>query len=482
MAGVDEESQELIYNIVSQPGLAYEGASVSYKQGLRGLLAGEADTLAVREIQYLQMRSEHAVRNNGYAKAAYDRYCTNLDAITVTWKDAKGKSHKQMQAMWDEFADNPNLDGYGSLKTTQSIWNGSQFKTGAAYTRMHIRRDGNKNKVPLKLQPIPALLHDIGYMGKSHNEITKYGITFEDTKPVTYYFRKGLYEQAWLESNINYPQVAIPANELLHMFIRESPGQWIGIPFLSSVLLPLYEIDELTDATIAKQKAAQAIAWIIENTNPLAMTPTGSPVTAKDSSENNKVVFKAQGGSTQYLNKGEKIHFYQSTDIGANLPVLIRSELHKIAAALGIPYYQLTGDTDGLDFSSIRALAIELRTRIEYIHYFFTIPLGLLPLALYFKDLAKLYNPKVANAIPDFQLPRYRGIDELKDIQADVLMVQNGMGTLEEVLEKRNSSYDKVMADREKIKEIGLTSLLDPTGAAMKQANNTQANTNSSSN
>lgn len=473
-------AEEIVYNVVTQPPLAYEAASTSYRNGIRGLLAGEPDTLAAREVQYLQMRSQHAIRNNGYAKSALNKYVTNLGAVKVIWKDPKGKSHKQMQPLWDEFYADPNLDGHGTLANTESVWHHSMFMDGTAFTRMHIRRKGNKNKIPLKLQGIPAAMHDLGYMGTDNS--VRFGMKFEDTKPIEYYFRKGIYEENWLSSTTAYPQVVIPAHELLHMFIRESPGQWIGIPNLAPVLLLLYELDELNDATIAKQKAAQAIAWIIENSNPIAMTPTGTAVTTKDKDQKDKVVFKAQGGSTQYLNKGEKIKFYQSTDIGSNLQVLIRAELHRIAASLDIPYYQLTCDTDGLAFSSIRALAIELRNRIEYIHHFYTIPLGLAPLTVRFKDLAVLYNPKVANAVPHFQLPRWRGIDELKDIQASLLKVQSGMGTLEDVLEDMNSSFEKVQADRERIKELELTHLLEPNGSATAQAKNTEANTNSSSN
>ena len=463
--------------------IAYEGASISYKSAQRGLLTGEADSLAARELLTLQMRSNHAIRNNGYAKTAITRYATSLGSIQVNWKDAKGKSHQVMQALWDEFVANPNLDGYGTLDNTQSIWHYSMFASGNAFTRMVIRRTGNSNKIPLKLQTIPSELHNVFYMGKNTtDEITRNGITFIDSKPNTYYFRKGIYEQQWYQINNTFPQVEVPANELLHMFIRENAGQWLGIPNLASILVPLYELDELNDATIAKQKAAQAIAWIIENTNPLNMTPTGSPITVKDKDDKDKIVFKSSGGNTQYLNKGEKINFYQSTDIGANLPVLIKSELHRIAAAVGVPYHTLTGDTSGLDFSSIRAIGIELRNRLEYIHHFYTIPLGLDPLTSYFKQLAKLYSSKIGNAIPTYQLPRWYGVDELKDTQADLLEVQNGMSTLQSKLDERHTTFEDIIADRARIKEVGLDHLLVGQASGASQMNNIQANPNTTGN
>lgn len=469
-----------VYDPVEQR--AFEGSSTNYRNFQRSLLSGEADTLAARELLALQMRSEHAVRNNGYAETALNKYMTSMGSVKINWKDAKNKVHSQMQDYWDEFAENPNLDGYGTLCNTESVWHASMFVTGNAFTRMVIRRQGNPNKIPLKLQNIPSQLHNVFYMGDNAQDIVRNGIKFVDSKPETYYFRKGIHEQLWYNTSNTFPQVEIPANELLHLFIRKSPGQWLGIPYLSSVLLNLYELDELNDATIAKQKAAQAIAWIVENTNPLSMTPTGTPIVTQDKDKKDKIVFKSTGGNTQYLNKGERINFYQSTDIGANLPVLIKAELHRISATVGIPYHKLTGDTSGLDFSSIRAIGIELRTRLEYIHHVYTISLGLAPLTLYFKQLSKLTSKKVSNAIPVYQLPRWYGVDALKDAQADLLEVQSGFSTLESKLDERHTTFEQIIADREKIKESGLEHLLSTaTNTMTNQMENTSANPKSTS-
>lgn len=478
--------EDYTYDMVRQP--AFESATVSYKNGLRGLLKGEPDTLSSRELLFLQMRSAHAIRNNGVAKAARDRYITKLGNICVNWKTPDGKTHKVMQKLWDEFVANPNLDGIGTLANTQSVWHASMFQSGNSYTRLQIRRKDNSNVVPLKLELVTPEFHDVLYYGtttsNNPDEYIRNGIRFIDSKPDAYFFRKGIWQSFYMNQTVNpYTRIEVPADEMIHMFIREMPGQFIGIPSLASVLIPLYELDELADATVAKQKAAQAIAWIVTNTNPIAMTPTGTPTAVKGKDLEDKVVFKSSGGNTQYLNKGEDIRFYQSTDIGANLQVLIKSELQKIATSIGIPYHELTGDTNGLDFSSIRAVAIELRTRIEYIHHFYTIPLGLIPLTDRFKELAVMYKKGVSNAVPTFQLPRVYGVDELKDTQADLLEVQYGMSTLQSKLDERHTTYEEILEDvkrRQELKQYGVD--FSPSGKTTGQSKNVEANPNSSSN
>lgn len=475
-------TEEIVYNSITQP-KAYAGASTSYKNGRKGLIRGDHDTLAVREVANLQMRSADQVRNNGYGKAALTKYITYLSAVKVNWVNSKGKKHKKMQKLWEEFTANPNLDGYGTFANTQSTAQSSQFITGNSFIRMMVVRKGNKNTVPLKLQAIPTEMHDIFYNGDSTTENKiKHGIKFSNSRPTTYYFRQGIYDELWYGISNVEKVTPIPAEDIAHQFIRETPGQWIGIPMLASVLIPLYEIDELVESTVAKQKAAQAIAWIIENTNPMAMTPTGAPGIELDEDGEDKIVFKSSGGNTQYLNKGETIKFYQSTDIGENLPKLIQSELRRIASAVGIPYHSLTGDTGDLDFSSLRAIATEFRQRLEYIHHFYTIPLTILPIVNRFKELAGLYSSKIGDAEPSFQLPRWYGVDDLKDTQADVLELNYGLGTLQEKLDERHLTYEEVAESAAQIKDLEAI-MGRPLGGSSStaQSNNTEANTNSTS-
>ena len=489
-----ENPDDIYYSQLSQP-RAFDGASTRYKTEQRGLLNYPSDEIAVRELLLLQMRSAHALRNDGYAATARKKYVTSLGAIKVIWKNKNKKGNTQMQDLWDEFADNPNHDGIGTLANTQSVWNHSIFSTGNAYSQILVQKTDNTNTIPLKLKAIPSQMHDIAYRGTSPQDNIKFGMKFDPNGvPLSYFFRENLYNSYWYNSfdlNSNtFKPVEIDKSDIIHIFEREEPGQWIGIPKLAPVLIDLYDIEDLTDATIAKQKAAQAISWIIENTNPQNMTGIGVAKSVVDVNESTgkkdqKLVFNSYGGNVQYMNKGEKIHFYQSTDIGSNLAVLIRSELRKIASTCHVPYHSLTGDTDGLDFSSIRAIGIELRNRLEYIHHFMTIPLGLTPLCKTFANYAKFYNKRVTNTIPVFQLPRWYGVDELKDTQADVLEVQMGFATLEAKLQERHTTFEQIVEDakrnQEQLKPLGID-LYGNKNPSTSQSGNTQANINSTGN
>jgi lambda family phage portal protein len=473
-------NEEFMYSAIRQP--AFDGAVTNYRMEMKGLVAGEADELAARELKALWQRSHHAVRNNGYAKAAKLNFVQSISGITVKWQDDKGKINKAMQAEWDKFIANCNLDGYGNFSNTQETWIASLFETGEAFCRMLIAKREDSS-IPLKLQNIEAEYLDPLY-DNGKPEVTRNGITFSEGKPSIYHFSKK--RPTFFSTDISMEKVDVPAEDILHIFIRGRANQWRGIPELAAVLLPLYELDDLVDATIAKQKAAQAIAWIVKNSNPSSAVAIGSATLSLDTNDTTEAgkrrqITQASGGGTQYLNKGEDIAFYQGTDIGPNLPDLIKSELHKIAQSLGLTYVALTGDYDALSFSALQQAAVEMRTRSEYISRMYIINLGLLPLCNKFQELASLYvSSRFAKLKPVFQLPRKYGVNDLKDAQADILELDNNLTTLDRVLSERDLTVEELEEDLALRKKMGIWKDPNkPVAANMAQTKNTQANSNS---
>jgi len=237
-------------------------------------------------------------------------------------------------------------------------------------------------------------------------------------------------------------------------------------------------------ATVNKQKAAQSIAVIVESTGQaLAQLPVGGVRTKTDEDGNDKLVFQNSTEESQvlYPKKGEAVKMFQGTDIGANFGVLVEKELRKIATVADALYHELTGDTAGLNYSSLIGLAIQSRNRLEYLHNFLFIPLRDKPIADYFKELAILYNPKCSSAIPYFQLPRWRGIDDMKDIQADLLELQSGMGITTDKLAERGLTIEDIEADkinRDLLKSMGIDLSFTSANSSTQQSSNLQSNSN----
>ena len=486
MSAVYDQSTDPAYNeiygsSISMP--AFESASTSYRQEQRGAYLADADSLAINELTLIQSRSRDAARNNPIAFAAESKFVTKLGAVKVNWKTKEGEKHELAQELWDEFAANPNKDGFGDLDVTQTLWNHDRFQSGEALSRLLLVTKNNPNRVKLKLQNIESEYLPISYMGTTMDEMgkTRYGITFEEGIPTYYNFLPERYYGIQDANTINVNYVKVPAEDVLHIFERRRSNQWRGIPVVAPLLNCLYELTDLTQATVSKQKSAAAISWIIEQVNALDINAIGSVKTAGKQSTNDpiqKMFFAANGGSVQYTNPGDKFQLVQSSDIGNNLMGLIKHELQTIAAAYGIPYYMLSGDTSGLDFSSIRGILIEFRDFLEYIHHVINIPSGLAKVTARFKDVAR-FSFAVEDAYPTYQMPRNYGVDELKDAQADLLELQLGATTLERIQQERGVTMEEVLASRAKMKTNDLGEILQATPPSAGQNANVKANNNS---
>lgn len=247
---------------------------------------------------------------------------------------------------------------------------------------------------------------------------------------------------------------------------------------LAPLLLTIYEMDELTDATLQRQKAAQCISWIFENTNPASRLIPGidrytspvnvdgvSPDTADGTTAAERTVFiEGAGGNLIYPQQGETVKFASIQDIGEGLNTLLKQQWMQISAALGLSYHQASGDLSEVNFSSIRAGLNELALRVEVVQQNLFINLGMTPVCNKFRDLASIYiSGQMGETYPIFDVPKRLGVDPLKDAQADMMEVQAGFATLESKLTERNVTWEQMLADRERSKKAGiiLTSVPD---------------------
>lgn len=486
-----ESAYSASWNALRTP--AYDSASMDYKNSQREAYIGDADLLAINELLLIQSRSRNVSRNNPVVTSAEDKYVAKLGSIKVNFKNPDGTEHKLMQELWEEFAADPNLDSKGTICTNQAVWNHDRFQSGEAIVRMVIKAKDNLNRIPLKLQSIESEYLDITYMGFSDPELsqlpfgtTRYGITFDEyNKPVYYNFWterhygiKNTVTNPWLH-------VKVPAEDICHIFERRRSNQWRGIPVIAPLLSTIYELTDLTDATVAKQLAAAAISWIIEQPDGSPLNAPGSVRTAGNTMPTDlqrKLFFLANGGQVQYTNPGEKFQLVQSSDIGSNLTSLLKHQLQTIAAGYGIPYYMLTGDTSELSFSAIQGILLEFRNRLEYIHHYINLPDGLDKIVKRFMAIAKVMFPEVGDVTVSYQFPKNYGVDMLKDYQGNVLGMQSGQTTLKKVMDENHLTEEEIMQDQALKEKLGFVGLADlPTTASMTQNNSTPQKDSTSS-
>lgn len=432
---------------------AYEGASTKRRMAGKGTVATGPNGPIERSLPMLVARSHNAIRNNPYAASAKAKYISNLvgTGIKPQWGD------ETIQALWDRWVDECDADEVDNFYGLQSLAAGSQFEAGEALARFRYRRASDGLSVPLQLQVIEPEHLDPGFSQAFGGRLIKMGIQFSaiGQRSAYHLWRHHPHEQLTAEINERVP---VPADNVIHMYRRQRPGQLRGVPELTSVIIRLYEIDEMQDATLARQKLAQLFGTFVKR-------KTGHEVDDEGPSFGELVTMPGEReqidefvpGGIHYLEDDEEVTFSNPPDIQSQYTEWLRSELLAVAAGAGITYEQLTGDLKGVNYSSIRAGLLEFRRRVEALQAQLMVHQWCRRIAAKWLDVAVTSGAlRIADywqggreralAI-DWIAPKWAWVDPLKEVSADLLEVRAGFKPRSEAAGERGWSLEQLDAE-----------------------------------
>jgi hypothetical protein len=120
----------------------------------------------------------------------------------------------------------------------------------------------------------------------------------------------------------------------------------------------------------------------------------------------------------------------------------VSHHLHIIASALGVTYEMMTGDLRQVNFSSARIGGIDLRRDVEQEQWTDFVPGTLDRLISWFFDAAILAGrlPAEQDRSMEWSTPRWEYVNPKEEIEAIILKVASGLGSMPE--EIRRAGYD----------------------------------------
>ena len=432
----------------------YEGASQGSRMRDRGKHVSGPNSEIERSLSTLRKRSRHAIANHPYGVTGKNAYVDNLvgNGIKAKWEN------KKLQHYWDIWELECDADGISNFPGQQALVAGTEFSDGETLIRRRWRRPNDGLTVPFQIEVfesdlLPIQLTDI-------TKSIRLGIQKNGIGQRTYYHLYKHHPDDLPQGfGINETK-AVPANDMIHYFQPVRPKQDRGIPHLSVVLVRLYEIDEMQDATLVKQKTAQLFAWIIKKQHQEGdfdadpETIDGNANIDYTEIQNGEAIKRIKPGAVHYLGDDEDIEFSSPDGIGPNYVEWMKSELRAVAKAIGLTYEQLTGDLTGVNYSSIRAGLIEFRRRIERLQHHLMIFKFCHPVAKWFleaiwmNNLVDLpeYTTNPHQYLPKWQTPRWDWVDPLKDVMADILEDRAGFDSRANKNAERGLDSETVVA------------------------------------
>jgi lambda family phage portal protein len=258
----------------------------------------------------------------------------------------------------------------------------------------------------------------------------------------------------------------------LHIYKPLRPGQIRGEPWLSTVLLKLYELDQYDDAELVRKKTAAMFAGFITR-----LDPEANIMGENESNEHGVALSGLEPGTMQLLDPGEDIKFSEPSDVGGSYEAFMRQQLRAIAIGMGITYEQLTGDLTNVNYSSIRAGLIEFRLRCAMLQHNIIVFQFCRPIWNRWLELALLSGKlSMSNktikendqTLKDVKwIPQgFDWVDPLKDQQEQQMAVRNGFKSRSEVVSEMGYDAEEIdqeiAEDRKRSNEFGLAFDSDP--------------------
>ncbi len=302
-----------------------------------------------------------------------------------------------------------------------------------------LKRDG----IPLAIE---VLEPDFLALDKTDEKKNLFnGIQFDaDGKPTTYH----LYKNHPGGSNSSSELIPVPAEEIIHLFRKDRPGQIRGVPWLTPVMLKLKRFDDLISNQLERVALANLLtATIYNREGEDNATPTELELTP---------------GAILELPVGKEIVWNTPPDAG-DTATLQKTLLQQIGTGVNIPYEIISCNYEDFNFSSARMSINQHLQEVENLRWNLIIP-AFDRITRWFFEAADLageytYNPEEL-PIYDFTPSRNVLVDLTREIPTWIEAVKAGLITLSEA--QRQFGFNSIellneyKADLDRLDSLGI--------------------------
>lgn len=445
----------------------YDGAT----RGRRGASIrhrlGDANQTSLHTIQGLRAASHDLVRNNVYARRGVEAIVSNTIGKGVVPQFMRGRDvDSRLQSLSKSFLETTDCDADGrhNLFGLQALIARTVVESGECLIRRRFRRDSDGLPVAMQYQVIePDFLDQMKDQELTGGGRIVQGVEFDAIgRRVAYW----LYKQHPGSNMISTSSVRVPAENIIHCYDPQRPGQARGIPWLAPVILPLADFHDYLDAQRVRQKIAACFTAFVtgEDSSGLAVSTDGDDEKSEELTP----------GVIEYLGIGKDIKFASPPDVDG-FAEYSSVTLHGIAAGLGITYEALTFDLSEVNYTSHRAGRIEmLRNCDRWLNHIFIS--GCFDKMLsWFLEAASLQGVGVDGVDVFHTPPRREMVDPTREIPAEIKAIRGGLKTLSQSIREQGRNpethLDEIQSDNQSLDQRGIILDSDPRRLTMSGTN-----------
>ena len=398
----------------------------------------------------LVKRARFLVENNAHAGNAVDIWAGWLigDGILPRFVEKSGNSGAR-DALKDEFtawAKECDAEGQTNFSGLQEKVAREVYIAGECFVRIRRRRTGDmrKTKIPLQFQIYPSEMLDLSFnTALPGGNVVRMGIEFDQIgRRVAYHFWRFHPDDYHMNVVVSNERTRVPADQVFHVFDGRQGGQIRGVPKYARAIVKLFSLDTYDDAELDRKKTAALYAGFVTKQG------EGSPID-QDGIEDDEPI-DLEPGAMVVLNEGEKIEFSRPADVGGSYEPFMYRTLLQVAAALGIPYAYLTGDTTKGNFSNVRTEIMNFRRRISQFQKNVIIPQlceRMIDEFMMTAEIAGVIGSADSFAVTHIP-PAMEWLDPRSDVEAEKSAVRAGFKSRADVAGANGYDVEELDADR----------------------------------
>jgi|TARA_R110000744_G_scaffold174031_1_gene292745 lambda family phage portal protein len=437
-----------------------------------------ADSELYNTLPLLRNRCRDLARNNEYAKRFLTLMKTNVVGdrgfnLQVRARNSNGSidisGNDIIETAWKQWGrlGRAEIAGRLSWVDCQRLAVETLARDGEVFIKM-VRGAKYHNNFTLQFIESDLVDNDKNGLADNGNQIRMGVEVDKDQKPTAYYVLTA-HPGDGLNSNYGTVRkhIRVPADDILHIYMPSRPFQTRGEPFMAPAIASLKMLHGYREAELIAARSAAAKFGVIT-------TPAGDEFTGDDEVDEVPVIDWTPGSMYQ-LPAGHDLKLIDATHPVTAFADFEAAVLRGIAAGLNVSYTSLSQNLEGVSYSSIRQGTIEDRDYYRMLQAFL---IDHLCVPVYTKWLETLLS------FTDFAIPSskfykfsensmwrgrgYAWVDPLKEINASVTALSNGLISLSDVAAHYGKDveelFSSLQADKELAAQYGLAFAHEPFG------------------
>jgi len=295
-----------------------------------------------------------------------------------------------------------------------------------------------------------------------------------DGKPAAYWLFPKHPGDAMVASVSSTQSKRIPADQIIHAFVKERPSQTRGVPWMHSAMLRLKMLGGYEEAELVAARVCASKMGFFE-------TPTGDEFVGEaiEAGTGAKIT-TSEPGTFGELPVGQKFTSWDPTHPAGNFDPFTKAILRGVASGVNVSYHSLTGDLTDVNYSSIRSGTLEQRDNWRILQRF-VIDHFCQPVFEEWLFIFAMLNGLGVSEFdrmsgPDWNVRGWEWVDPLKDINASVVAIENGLSTRTLELAKQGLDFEEVLDQLAFEKDLAAEKGVVFPGVTMDTGNGNQDN------